>query len=296
MEDVETTTPELNDEQIDQLVAETEESPNREIPMTKEEAAPPQQDQAQTAQEYEFVHNGKTIKAPVDQILKWAQMGYNYPQKAQQLNQQLQQWEQQKQQWESQWGTYRQVDEWAKQNSDQWAKIQESIRTAQEQPQGVQPNDPYQNKFKQLESKLSKTEQFIESQMLEKQQAQRVQEDQKLTQEIQSSQEQYKDLDWQSPDENGKTLEYRVLDHAYRNGIPSFDAAFKHLMHDQLVQRAQNMGKQTVAKNIQQQTRMGVLGKSPTPSKQGVSQAKDISQKSYDDLMREALDELGMGA
>lgn len=284
----------LTDEKMDELVAQSEESPNTDIPMEKEETAPPVDPKAEAqAEMYEFVHNGKTIQAPRDQMIKWAQMGYNYPQRAQQLNQQLQQWEQQKSAWEKDWGVYKQVDQWAKQNPDQWQRIQQGLEAPE--PQAPQ-HDPYASKFKQLESKLSATEQFIQAQMAEKQQATRAQEDQKLNQEITSIRDQYKDLEWDTPDQDGKSLEHRVLEHAEKLGIPSFDAAFKHLLHDQLVARAQNFGKQTVAKNIQQQTRMGVLGKSPTPATKGFSQPKDIQNQSYESLLQEALSELGMGA
>jgi uncharacterized NAD(P)/FAD-binding protein YdhS len=113
---------ELSDDQIDGLLNET--APSADIPMKAEQAP------AQTPQEYSLKVGGKEIKAPLDKVLHWAQMGYEYPQKAQEWNQtksqldQYRQKEKQLQEIEQKWKPYKEVDEFAAKNPDWWQQVQ----------------------------------------------------------------------------------------------------------------------------------------------------------------------------
>ena len=73
-----TESTELSDEQMDQLVNESEKTPDTtERPMSDEPA------KTENAGDFylEFNHGGKQIRATREQALKYAQMGYDYPQK-----------------------------------------------------------------------------------------------------------------------------------------------------------------------------------------------------------------------
>jgi hypothetical protein len=282
---------ELTDERMDELVNESQESNTREIPMSKEPEAPAPQDE-----KIEFTANGKKIQATRDQLIKWAQQGYDAPQKFQKFNQEKTQWETQRAQWEQQWGEYRKVDEWAQKNPDKWALVQKSFaQPGTAAPQTANPNDPYAPVIQNLTTELQQLKGVAltwQEQMAKQQQEK---ENQELDQEIQSIRDKYKDLDWSTPDENGKSLEYKVLEHARENGIKKFGTAFKDFYHDELISRAEAQAKQNVSKGIQTKTKMGILGESPTPKK-GFAPVKDVKNKSYEDIMDEVRDELRSGA
>ncbi len=120
-------------------------------------------------------------------------------------------------------------------------------------------------------------------------------EDQQLDQLVTEIREKYKDIDWDTPDENGKPLEYRVLEFAQENGIKRFDTAFKAFYHDELIQRAEAQAKQNVSKDIQTKSKMGLLGTTPKPTR-GIQAVKDVKNKSYENIMSEIREEIASGA
>lgn len=290
IETTESTNTELTDQQMDDLV-ERVESPKgepAERAMTKEPEAPVKEDLI------EFTHNGKQIKGTRDQLIKWAQQGYDYPQKAQKLNQDKAKWEADRQKWEQSYSPYKQIDDWAKKNPEAWQKMQESWKQAQAAPAAT-TSDPYATKFQSLEAKLNQFEQVINPVVEKLSTAEQQEHDQKLDQEIQSIREKHKDLDWTTIDENGKSLEYKVLEHAQKNGIRNFTTAFKDFCHDELISRAEAQAKLNVSKDIQTKSKLGILGTSPTPKK-GISVVKDVRSKSYNDIEAEIREELRSGA
>jgi len=276
-------------------------SRNSERPMT----APPEKEKPQTKEEFEFEHGGKKIKGTREQLIKWAQMGYDRPQFMQKFNQEKAQLEAEKQKY----APYLQIDEFAAKNPQWWNFIQQQwnarsqfnpqtqAQTAipsQQPGQALPANDPYAPKLQSLEQKLSQIEQFANQWQQEKILEVERAEDHKLEQEIQSIRKEYEDLDWQSLDENGKSLEFRVLEHAQANGIPRFSTAFRDLLHNDLIARAQGQAKIAVSQGIQAKTKLGVLGKSPTPkSTQWMPPTnKDIRKTSYEELENEIRQEL----
>lgn len=289
---------ELNDEQIDQLVDRVD-SPKEAAPEREMTAQPTPKE---TIEEYKFTHNGKEINATKEQLIKWASQGYDYPQRMQKLNQERLQWDSQKQEWEKKIAPYRTIDDWAAKNPDKWTQLQQSWQSASngqvpQNNQGIpQAIDPaYLQKIQNLEQRFQQFEPAVNG-LLENLSTQKAaQEDEALDQEIKSIQEKYKDLDFNSIDDNGKSLEYRVLEHASKIGVKNFTTAFRDLLHDELISRAQAQAKQNVSKNIQVNTKLGIIGKSPTPTK-GINQVKDVRNKSYNDIEAEIHEELRSGA
>ncbi len=272
----------LSDQQMDSLLS--QESPSRDIPM---EAAKPQA-QAQTPQSYKLTINGKEIEAPLDKVLQWAQMGYNYPQKAGELNQKEQAFlkrQQELEERESKWKPYKEVDEYATQNPDWWGQVQEAYK---QKIAGAQTNPELQ----QLKQELQELKKFKEEFHTEKQTLKAQEEDQKLSQEVESIRKTYPNIDFQTPDEEGKSLEMKVLQHAMDHNIASFRVAFRDYYHDHLLGKAKEEGKELVSKEVQKRSKLGILGESPKPTK-GLKPAENVKDKSYEQLAREALEELG---
>lgn len=254
--------------------------------------------QPDTKQTLEFTHNGKQVKGTLEQVLKWAQQGYDYPQKMQQLNQQTNRWNAEKQQWEQKWGQYKQIDEYAKTNPQWWNTVKQQWETRGTTPQtteqtqaGNQP-DRYQQEIQALKDQLAQVAQPVQQYLTLQQQEQVKGEDLALDNEIKSIRDKYKDLDLDAIDESGKSLEFRVLEHASQHGIKSFQTAFRDLCHDQILANAQQQAKLNVASEVQKNSRLGVLGKSPTPQTKGFQPVQNIRNKSYNDIDAETLAEL----
>jgi hypothetical protein len=244
--------------------------------------------QAAAVAELEFNHNGKPVKVPFNdpRVTQWASQGYDYAQK-------MAAFKAQQQEAESQYAQYKPIDEYVRQNPAFWDHVTQSWEQKQNEVNGVQldPNDPIQKQILELKEQLKPVSQLMKDQ--EQQRAQQVieQEDQALDGEIQSIREKYKDLDWDTPDTAGESLEIRVLKHAGEIGTKSFQAAMRDLLHDDLVKKAEERGKEQVTKDIQAKRKQGLLGTTPTPTK-GITDAKHIKSQSYDQLLNEALQEL----
>lgn len=222
--------------------------------------------------EYEFTHNGRPIKAALSKILKWAAQGYDYPQKMAEFTKQRESITALQEQYEP-------MDKWARENPDKWERVQTLIKAEQEGTVDLPP---------EIVQKLQKYDQFIEN--LEKKEAETRQqaEDQQLEQEITSIREKYKDLDWISADESGKTREQRVLMHAAENNFPTFKAAFLDLFHDDLLSVAQTKAKEELAANKERNAKQGLLATKQAPS--GLKREASSSGKQYpktEDILQE---------
>lgn len=287
-------TQESSNEELDLLADSTDKARNSERPMSDKDVQTPEPKASK--EEYEFTHNGKQVKGTRDQIIKWAQMGYDRPQVAQKWNQEKQQWEQEK----SKYKVYQDIDAYASQNKEWWDHVSKSWQNRNQptQPQATQPTGEqtgqpaYDPRYQTLEQKLSQLEPLVQE-LTQFKQTQAIQEeDTKLDKEVQSIRESHQDLDWESLDANGKSLETRVLEHARDTGIRSFRAAFRDLLHEELVGKAESLGKLAVSKGIQNQTKLGVLGQSPTSRMSRPEPKRNMRQTSYEELEREIRDEL----
>lgn len=290
---------------VDALMSEIEGGSSHEIPMEQPRAADPtpapeqSQPAAPHAPEIAFNWNGKQIKAPITdpRVTQWASQGYDYAQRTAELKAQQEQFKTEQQKYQELVGRYREVDEYIQKDPQWWDHVQSAYqqRTAGAQ-QPVDPSNPVVQKMTALETQLSELSKFKDEVTQERLSKQREQEDQQLTQEIQSLRESHKELDWDVPDETGKTLEFRVLEHASKTGINNFRAAFRDYNHDRLLKIAEERAKEKVTKDIQKNTKLGLLGTSSAP-KRALSDAVDIKNKSYEQLLAEALEESqGRGA
>lgn len=281
----------ISDAQIEAIESGGQQS--HDIPMRAQETPA-----AQSAQQYTLKVNGKDIQAPIEKVLQWAQLGYDYPQKAKEMNQWKSKFEEVTQkektlgEIEKKWSPYKEIDDYASQNPDWWQQVQSSY---QQKIAGAQTNPEIQA----LRQELAELKSFRDEIKSEKQTLKTQEEDKILTSESESIRKAFPNLDWDSPDEGGNSLEMRILKHAMEIGLDGskqghFRAAFRDYYHDQLVNRAREEGKELVTKETQKRTKLGILGETSKPTK-GLTVAKNLKDKSYNDLMQEALDELQSG-
>jgi hypothetical protein len=251
---------------------------------------------APAAQDLEFTWNGRQIKAPITdpRIKQWASQGYDYAQRMAEFNKQQEDLKAESQKWSELKDRYSPVEDYITKNPDWWNHVQSQYQQQiAQQGLGSDPNNPIVQKLSAYDQKLSQVEQFIQSQVAEKQAIQRQEEDSKLETEIKSIRDAYANLDWNGIDETGLSLELKVLQHAQQIGTTSFRAAFRDMMHEPLTKLAEERAKENVVKERQKQTKLGLLGKSPAP-KTGLTEAQDIKRKSYDQLLREGAEEMGI--
>lgn len=256
------------------------------------------------SREIEYNAAGKTIKEPLEMVLKRASQGYDYAQKIGEWNnkekgftEKLTAAEQKLKDFEY----LKQIDDYARQNPAWKQKVDQMFQQREEIQQGLDPNDPVMRYINQkidklmepinnLSSKVSQFDQFVSSQKISK-------EDQELDAEVKSIRDAYPNLDWDGRDEFGKTLEYKVLEHAQKLGLGTgqgaFRAAFRDFNHERLLQIAEEKAKEKVAEQAHRLKQSGFIGKSSTPQT-GLTKAKSLREKSYEELKREALDELGL--
>lgn len=284
---------------VDSLMSEIESGGNHERPMSDPavEAAPPAaadgtQSPTQTQSEIEFTWNGKQIKAPLDKAKQWASQGYDYAQKMAEHNRQQHERAQRETWAKTAEERYKPIDEYVQQNPEFWEHVTQTWQQKQLQGQGEGGIDPANPFVQKLLTEINEVKEFKNSIQEQQQQEARLKEDQALETEIKSIREQYKDLDFDTVQADGTSLETRVIQHAVNNGIKNFATAFRDLLHDELLKKAEERGKEQITKDIQKRNKSGLLGTSPTPTR-GVSQAEDIKTKSYDRLLQEALGELG---
>lgn len=257
-------------------------APSDGIPMSQEPQTPPE---PQAPQEYEYDWRGQKVKEPLEMILKRAGMGRDYNHLVEEHKRKVSEWENQRKEYDQKYSRYREIDDYIQKDPNWWDHVQSSYQ--KKDTSQVDPNlKPFLEKIEALEGKLSTWEQ-------EKQQHLFKQEDEKLTQEIQGIRKQYADLPWDTPDESGRTLEYRVIEHANQNKIPTFKAAFLDLNHDLLEKRWEARGREAVVKDTQKRSKLGLLGETSAPKK-GLTQAVNVKNRSYDDLLKEAFEEEGI--
>jgi ribosomal protein L9 len=287
---------------VDAALSNIDNGPKSDIPMSQEETVETSQTDAQSVQELMFKHGDKEIKLPWNdpKVTQWAQQGYDYAQKMQAFNQERQQFEQKHaqinqiaQELETNPQLYETIKQGilsAKQGSSpqQVANSQVGIEKALE---GLDPQHPLAQLLTGLQGKLSEHENYLNNWKQEKQLEAQKAEDAKIDAEIKSVREKYSDLDWNSADESGKTLENRVIEHAIKIGAKSFGTAFRDMMHEEIVKRAQESGKTAQLKEIEKNQKVGLLGKTPAPTK-GISTPKNIKNQSYNDLLNEAMAEV----
>lgn len=239
-----------------------------------EKAAPQQQAQEPVApqyKEFEFNSRGQPVKIKENdpRFSQWLSQGHDYAQNIHSFKTEKDTWDRSKQDWEGQWGRYREIDQFAKQNPDWWSHIDQSYQQKLSSPSDVP--DPVRQYLDQRLEPVAKDiplmKQFLQEMQTQKMEKQQSEEDAKLGEAVKSIQSKYPNLDFSAKDGNGLSLEHRVLNHAMENGFPTFRAAFLDYYHDNLEKLAEARGKESIMQEMQKRKKLGLLDESPTPGR-----------------------------
>ena len=249
--------------------------------------------------------NGKDLQEPLSTVIQRASMGYNYAQLVQQHKAEQAALDAQKAQLQEQAQKWQQYDEFANSNP-QWAEYVRSQWESrfnfggQNQNQGMDTFGSQQAQQQagippEVSNKLREMESFIGQYRQEQQARMQAEQDAELASEISTIQNQYPDIDLKATDPmTGESVEQQVLRHAQTYGISNFRAAFRDFMFDKLQARGQTQAKETVARQMRQQHKNGILGQSNSPMLQTDGGNVNVRNQSYHSLMDMAAKELGL--
>ena len=248
---------------------------------------------ASTEPEYEYSWNGQKIKAPLSQIIQKASMGHDYSQKMAEFKRTQESFTKERSTVEG-WKTqYEPIDKWVAENPQKWEKLRAAIEAEKSGYGDIDPNHPIVRQLQALQDTVNGVQQRFKTEEQKALALSQAKEDESLGSEIQSIRERYKDLDWETADESGRSKEQLVLKHALDNNIPTFKAAFFDLYQDDLEKRAEERGRGAVKNGIVKQTKTGLLSKTSAPQT-GLKQPVNIKNKTYSELASEGLAELGI--
>jgi chromosome segregation ATPase len=277
---------EIDSEDAADAVLDTLEQPDN-SPIKEEQPAP--------VDEFEITVGGKQIKAKRDQVMQWAQQGYSAPGKLSQLSKEVEGWKRKLSEYEpkykeleTKFNSYKEIDDYVRQNPAFWDNVLKSWETRTHAL--TDQSNPLAGTVSQLQEQVQGLIQY--KNQIEEQQAKfhESKEDQDYLQTFEEIKKSNPDVDFVTPDEEGKTLEYRVLEHAHANGIKNFKTAFRDFYHDELMKRTEARTKENLSKEKQKNTKLGILGITDRPTKRSSS---DVRGKSYDDIADEIKQEFG---
>ena len=273
-EDVQSSEPTVDEMFAATSEQETPEQPAQEDPKTEE------------PQMFEYTALGQTRKEPLELILKRASQGYDYAQKMEQFKAQQAEIEAAKARADEIHNKYAQIDEYASQNPEwyeHWSQAYEQRQAGlnnQEQP--IVDLSPIKSEIDALKQEFGGVKEFVTKQ-------QESQEDSKYWDEVKAVQSEYPDIDMSLADEQGKTLEYKILEHAKDNGIGSFRVAFRDFYHDKLQKRMLEKAKQDLLAKDKDNRKKGIVGVSTTPMLN--TDMPDLRDMSESEILQAAIDD-----
>jgi len=246
---------------------------------------------------HEYQASGKTITEDINTILKRASQGYNYAQNITEHKANVTSFNQERDGHIAEFGQWKQYHDYATDNPE-WAEfvkgkwdertsfgqaepaVQEGHQTSQMNPEVQRFMDEYRNdkKLRQESDEDSGDE------------------DSALNESIKATQTAFPEFDLTHTDpDTGISVEMKVLEHARAHGINSFEAAFKDVMFDEIVNRKVTASKEAAAKEITDRQKTGFISQSETSLANLTSpQRKSTGGGSYHDLVMDGAREMGI--
>lgn len=275
-------------------------APDPERPMTGgAEPAEAQQSQAPAEQPqqpvnawdpkpWEFTWKGQKILPENQEKLKqWAAQGYDYAQRMELLKQERENYKRDLEKQYEPFKKYDQINQYVQKDPEWWAHVEQSWN------ERLQNEDPTIRRVKSLlEDELKPVKELLTQKEQEAEQKRISEEDTRLAQEVKSIREKYADLDFDTPDADGKSLEHKVIEHGAKHNFPTFKAAFLDFYHDQLEKMWEARGREAVSKEAAKRQKLGLSGKPQTPRTR--TDDYDVRGKSHNDLLNEILEREGI--
>lgn len=246
----------------------------------------------------EITFNGQKMSIPPDKQIPLMQQGLNYSEKMRVLNSDKQQFETAKAEVANEIKHYKAIEDTIKSNPQWWQHVQAEYQkfsanngtTFNGSPSDAAMTPEHRAVLSKVSAFEQKLDGYLNKQNEEATQKLHQAQDAELNQQQLAVQKEYPEFDWVLADANGLTLVDRIVAHANKSEIFNFRAAARDFLYDDLIQRREFKAKEAVSKTIQSKTKAGVVTAKGKPS--GLRAPKDL-KRSYEDLMREGLAELG---
>ncbi len=276
-----------NEEQADELLNQiespnpAEEQPNQETPAP---AIP---------EDYAFTVGGKEVKGKWstdrEKLIKWAQMGYEAPTRIGSLTKEIESWKQKETAFKEMESKYGEIDKFVREKPEFWEHVTKAWN--ERDKLFNDPSNPLASTVQSLQQQMQDLINYKNQVEQERQQTRMAREDGDYQKEFGELKTKYPQIDFVTPDEQGKSLEYKVLEYAQANGIRKFTTAFRDFYHDELVKHHSEQAKENLVKEKQKNTKLGILGITNTPTKRS---SDDVRGKSYNDLANEIVAEFNL--
>jgi hypothetical protein len=249
----------------------------------------------------EYKARGKPVRETLAEALNRASQGYDYAQlmaefkgKEPGYQKQIEERDQKLQalqRWQDYHDYIQKNPAWGKHVEDMW-----NNREQYSNP-NLDPNDPITKEIagikqalanfsNQFGEKFSKYDNLVTEQEHKK-------DDIAFENEVSTVKQNFKDVDFDTKDESGKSTRTYVLEHMVRAKIPSFRTAFLDLYHDQLVEMREKALQEKQAKEVQKRTKQGIIDVKSTPNGRDKSPPSNLASKSWDQVLEMALNDIG---
>lgn len=234
-------------------------------------------------------------QVPWDKAQTWLSQGRNYSQRMHELNLERQQYEPYKALDPNLLNHFKEINDFVQSGEEGqtwWNHVTQSWEKRALPPE-MDPN--LERIVSPLNSQINELSQQVKDLLSEKTANAVKQEDEALDTEIKSIRDKFANIDFDSVDESGVTLEQRVTNYAAENGFNNWRAAFLDYYHDSLIELAKSEATQKVTSQKANESKKGIMGRSPTPQKPDDVKPYDRNRhKSYEDIHQETLAELGL--
>lgn len=221
--------------------------------------------------EFMINENGQVQRIPANKLINGYRQVSHLQREQKKFKEERSKWEQDNQGYDALKKHYGEIDNWARQNPDQWTKLQElyskrdSLLVEGENPQG-QLIEKFNTTIKGLEDRLSKYENMYKQS-----------EDQKAVSEVQTEMDSFKKefsgINLDEQDEDGISLKSQILKYGADNGYPTFRAAaLDYKFPDgtplltKLLETAREQSRNAAVKGAKQDFKNGVVARSSTPA------------------------------
>lgn len=234
-------------------------------------------------------------QVPWDKAQVWLSQGRNYSQRMAEFNQARERYKPYESLDPKMLDHFKSINDFVSSGDDGqnwWAHVQESWDKKNLPPE-LDPN--IEAVVSPLNQQINQLSQTVQDLIKEKTDREVMSQDEALDIDIRATRDKFANIDFDAVDHSGMTLEDRVTDYAAKNGFPNWRAAFLDYYHDNLMEIQKSEVSKSAAAKKETASKTGIVGRTPAPQTKGDFKPYDRNRRaSYDDLTREALEELGI--
>lgn len=251
--------------------------------------------------EHEINWRGKPVRLPLSKVLDHANKGYDYSQRMAEFNKKSREFEQRQKSMETDYASYVELDKAIRttEGAAWWQHVNEAWKNRAngvQQPQQAQQQSQVPQELLELISPLKRELDDLRSFKTNLEEERKLKDQKDVDDRYLKDREDVikanPDVDFDTPDESGESLEYKILKHANDTGIKSFKSAWRDLDYDKRAEREQSKARQAVTKGISEQERLGIR-KSNKPFNKSQGLPMQNGRHSYN-LTPEELKEFGI--